>query len=156
MLAAVEELEAVYRKVNRHRGLVEHGVHGNPDRMSSGELHKAAWEVMRAHFDEEKQRAIATYMELRGAGRSSNDLHEVLLAAHQGRVQAAFIETGVHQWGDFDFEADALLLHDHQQPRDEDLLNIVAVQTILHQGIVYPLPRQNMPDASCVAASLRY
>ena len=61
VLAAVEDLEAVYRKVNRHRGLLEHGVHGNPDRLSSSELHKAGWEVARTYFDEEKRRAIATY-----------------------------------------------------------------------------------------------
>jgi hypothetical protein len=156
LLAAVEELEAVYRKVNRHRGLLEHGVHGNPDRLSSGELHKAGWEVARAYFDEEKQRAIATYADHRGAGRSSKDLHEILLAAHQGRVQSAFIETGIHVWGDFDFDDDALQLHDDQQPADEDLLNIIAVQTILHKGTAHQLPRQNMPDESFVAASFRY
>jgi hypothetical protein len=156
VLAAVEELEAVYRKVNRHRGLLEHGVHGNPDRLNPGELHKSGWEIARAYFDEERQRAIATYVELRGAGRSSKELHEILLAAHQGRVQTAFIETGIHIWGDFDFDGDALQLHDNQQPADEDLLNIVAVQTILHHGAAYQLPRQEMPDESFVAASLRY
>lgn len=156
VLATVEELEAVYRKVNRHRGLLERGLRGNPDRLSSGELHKAGWEIARAYFDEEKRRAITTYTELRGAGKSSKDLHEILLAAHQGRVQSAFIETGIHIWGDFDFDGDALQLHDYQQPADEDLLNLIAVQTILHQGTAYPLPRQNMPDESFVAASFRY
>ncbi len=156
VLATVEELEAVYRKVNRHRGLLERGLRGNPDRLSSGELHKAGWEVARAYFDEEKRRAITSYTELRGAGKSSKDLHEILTAAHQGRVQSAFIETGIHIWGDFDFDGDALQLHDYQQPADEDLLNIIAVQTILHQGTAYQLPRQNMPDESFVAASFRY
>lgn len=156
LLAAVEELEAVYRKVNRHRGLLEHGVHGNPDRLSSGELHKAGREVARTYFDEEKRQTITTYTELRGAGRSSKDLHEILLGAHQGRVQSAFIETGIHVWGDFDCDCDALQLHDNQQPRDEDLLNVIAVQTILHKGSAYQLPRQDMPDESFVAATFRY
>ncbi len=153
LLASVEDLEAIYRKVNRYRGLLEHGVHGNPDRVSSGELHKAGWEVARAYFDQEKQRAIEI---LRGAGRNSKDLHDILLAAHQGRVQAAFIETGIHVWGDFDFENDDLQLHHDQQSGHEDLLNMIAVQTILHKGTAYPLPRQNMPDESFVAASFRY
>ena len=156
VLAAVEELQAVYRKVNRHGCLLEHGLRGNPDQLSSSELHNAGWEVARAHFDEEKQRAITMYTELRGAGRSSKDLHEILLAAHQGRVQSAFLETGIHKWGDFDFDTDALQLHDNQQPGDADLLNIIAVQSILHQGTAYQLPRQSMPDESFIAASFRY
>jgi hypothetical protein len=156
VLATVAELEAIYRKVNRHRGLLEHGLRGNPDRMSSGELHKSAWEVARAHFDEEKQRTITTYTELRGTGRSSKDLHEILLAAHEGRVQSAFLETGIHVWGEYDFDGDSLQLHDNEQPADEDLLNIIAVQTILHRGTAYQVPRQGMPDESFVAASFRY
>ncbi len=156
LLAAVEDLEAVYRKVNRHQALIEHGVHGNPDRLSSSELHKAGWEIARTYFDEDKRRAIATYSEPQGEGRSSKDLHAILLAAHQGRVQSAFIETGIHVWGNFDFDDDALQLHDSRQPADEDLLNIIAVQTILHKGIAYQLPRQDMPDESFVAASFRY
>jgi len=156
VLAATEELQAVYRKVNRHRGLLEDGLPGNPDRLSAGELHQAGWELARAYFDEEKRRAITTYTELRGAGRSSKDLHEILLAAHQGRGQSAFIEAGIHIWGKYDFGDDALQLHDNQQPADEDLLNIIAVQTILHRGTAYQLPRQNMPDESFVGASFRY
>lgn len=156
VLATVEELEAIYRKVNRHRGLLERGLRGNPDHLSLGELHKAAWELARAYFDEERQRAISTYTELRGAGRSFKDLHQILLAAHEGRVQTAFIETGVHVWGEYDFEGDALQLHDYQQPGDEDLLNIIAVETISHRGTAYQLPRQSMPDESFVAASFRY
>lgn len=156
VLATVEELEAVYRKVNRHRGLLEHGVRGNPDHLISGELHKSAWEIARAYFDEEKQRAITTYTELRGAGRSSKDLHEILRAAHEGRVQSAFMETGIHVWGEYDFDGDALQLHDNQQPGDEDLLNIIAVESASHRGTVYQLPRQGMPEESFVAASFRY
>jgi hypothetical protein len=156
VLAAVEELQATYRKINRHRGLLEHGLRGNPDRLSSGELHKAALEFARDHFEEEKRQAIAAYTGLRGVGRSSKDLHDILQAAHQGRVQAAFIEAGMHIWGDFDFDGDALQLHDDRQRADEDLLNIIAVQTILHRGAAYQLPRQSMPDESFVAASFRY
>lgn len=156
VLAAVEELQSVYRKVNRYHDLLEHGLPGNPDRLSSGELYKSGLEVARTYFDEDKRRAVAAYTELRGAGRSSKDLREILPAVHQGRVQSAFIQNGIHKWGKFNCDANTLQLHDDQQPGDEDLLNIVAVQTILHHGTAYQLPRQNMPEEAFVAASFRY
>ena len=156
VLAGVEELLAVYRSANKYPRLLERGVPGNPDFLKEDELHKAAWDIVGPYFDEDCKRALVAYQNLKGSGRSSGDLHEILLAAYQGRIQSAFLAAGVHLWGDFDFEADIMQLHDEYQPGDEDLLNLIAIQTTLHQGTTYVLRPKDMPDGLQVAATLRY
>ncbi len=47
VLAAVEYLVPIYRKVNRYAHLLDELIHGSPDRLSGRELHTKAVELMR-------------------------------------------------------------------------------------------------------------
>jgi hypothetical protein len=50
------------------------------------------------------------------------------------------------------------MLHVHKEARfgDDDLLDIAATQTLLHQGAVYAVEQTEMPDKTPVAAVFRY
>jgi len=156
VLAGVTELLAVYRQINKYENLLDSGITGNLDRLKPNELHAAAWELARPYFETDRNRALARYGELAAAGRASNDLKEILTSAYQGRVDSAFLASGMQKWGEFDFAEAALELHDQRQPRDEDLLNVVAIQSVLHRGAVYMLPPQEIPGGSDIAATFRY
>jgi hypothetical protein len=66
------------------------------------------------------------------------------------------LRPGTHKWGRFDFDHDLLEIHDEPQPRDEDLLNLVAIQTALNRGKVYTLAPEEIPDRQGIAAIYRY
>lgn len=156
VIAAVQEVASVYRRANTYNHLVPDVIEGNPDLLSELELHRAACNVLRPHFEQARNQALTTYNELAGSPRVSNLLKETLLATHQGRVLSAVLPLNVQRWGRYSFEQDELISHDERQPGDEDLLNLIAVQTILHDGAIYAMPAQDMPGYSIVAAVFRY
>jgi Bacterial archaeo-eukaryotic release factor family 7 len=156
VLAGAEELFPIFREANTHRTLIENGVRGNPDGMRPDELQKAALKALEPYWDTARREALLQYQSLAGTARASNDLHQVLRAAFQGRIEFAFIPTDTERWGRFDAEQDALEAHETPQPGDEDLVNEVAIQTIIKHGAIYAIAPQAIPDASPVAAVFRY
>jgi Bacterial archaeo-eukaryotic release factor family 7 len=156
LLAAVTEMQSVYRSVNKYQRLLDRGVIGNPDLLKPGELLSAALQVVRPYFDADRQKAVAIYQELAGTDRVSNDLAEILMAAYQGRIESVFLPLGAQKWGKFDFEDGALELHGEPKPGVEDLFNLIAIQTILSRGVVYAPQGEEIPGRQEVAAIFRF
>lgn len=156
VLAGGEEALKLYRQVNTYPELLDEDIAGNPDKLSAEELHAAARKVVQPYYDRAKSQVIRQYKERSDVAKTSWQLEEILAAAHQGRVFCLFIEAGSHQWGQFDPEKGVVSGHDNPQPGDQDLLNLAVVQTILHGGSVYALAPSEMPEASGIAALLRY
>ena len=77
-------------------------------------------------------------------------------AFNTGRWAEECLLSILRQGGDYDFETDSTQLHQEYRPGDEDLMNLIAAQTVLHRGTVYVLESQKMPDRSQVAAIFRY
>lgn len=46
VLAGVDRTVAAFRKVSRHRGLIDEFIHGNADRLSAATLHERAWPIV--------------------------------------------------------------------------------------------------------------
>jgi hypothetical protein len=156
VLAGVAELFPIYRQANTYAGLLDKGVEGNPEAMSVTDLHAAAWGIVQPHFDETQEQAMAHFRNLVSSGRTSEDLNDILRAAYDGRVEFVFVAVGLQRWGSFHPEQDIVSLHEEPEPGDEDLLNLVAMQTILRGGYVYVVPPSDMPGISPIAAVFRY
>ena len=156
VLAGVTELLAAYRAINKYPALLEHGITGNPDGLPSQQLHAAAWELLRPLFNQTRERALAKYQEVASSGQVASDLNGALICASHGRVETAFVADGVYKWGKFDRGRNSAEVHDQRQPGDQELLGLVAAQTILHKGTVYRLRPEEVPGGSEVAAVLRY
>ena len=155
ILAGVTELLAVYRSVNKYDRLLEQSVTGNPDLLKPTELQGPAWEIARAYFDGDRVQALSRFRDQ--ANRRTTELKEILSSAFQGRIDSLFLPRGIHKWGSFQFEDDVLNLHTRQQPGDEDLANLAAIETILNRGAVYSLQPSEIPDHDGeMAATLRY
>src|SRR5262249_13229802 len=126
----------------------------HPDRMSPAELRDKACPLVRPHFDRERERMAALYLQLAGTGRSSDDLVEVVRAAHQGQVQYLFVDLGREVWGTFDRATGAVAVHDRIQKGDEDLLNLAATFALSHKATVYAVPPQQVPDGARGVAAI--
>jgi hypothetical protein len=159
VLAGVDYLLPIYREANSCAELVDEGIVGSPDGLSASELHTRAWAILGPHFAVAQERAAAQYRELAGTGRTSRDLTSIVPAAHHGRVDSLFVAVGVQQWGVFEAGAGGVLLHVDRQPGDQDLLDLAAVQTLVHAGNVYAVEPEQIPDSEVrgpVAAVFRY
>lgn len=159
ILASVEYLLPIYREANTYPYLMEKGIPGNPELLSAEELHKQAWAIAQPYFQKAQEEAAARYRELVGSGRVSNNIREIIPAAHYGRVESLFVAAGYQQWGTFDPDTNRIDLHQSAEPGDEDLVDLAVIQTLLHGGSVYTVSLEEMPDGQKrepLAAIFRY
>jgi len=159
VLAGVEYLFPIYREANTYRHLMDEGIPGNPEGVRAEELHEQAWALVQPYFQKAQREAADQYRQLVSSGRTSNDIKEIVPAAHYGRVESLFVALGVERWGTFDPATNEIHLHASAEPGDEDLLDLAAAQTFLHRGNVYVVDPGQIPDdqnRSPLAAIFRY
>ena len=156
VLAGVNYLHPIYREVNTYSHLIEAGVGGNPERLSTKELHARAWTVVRPHFQKAQQEAVNRYKEFASSGQASNRIRKIIPAAFHGKIELLFVIPNFQQWGTFDPGTDEIHLHKKEKTGDEDLLEFAAIQTLLNGGAVYVVEPGTMPDAGSLAAVFRY
>jgi hypothetical protein len=156
VLAAVEYLAPIYRQASTHASLLDEGIRGNPEGLRPDDLHARAWPLVEPRFRQAREAAAERYRTLAGTGRTSDEVREVVLAAGDGRVDVLFVAVGVRVWGTVPADTRAIEIGDEQPGRNEDLLNLAAVHTVLKRGTVYALPPAEMPGEAPVAAIFRY
>lgn len=156
VLAGVDYLLPIYREANTYSHLMEEGITGNPEGLSSEELHKQALAIVQPYFQQAKKDAIAQYKRFADTNRASCDIKEVVPAAYYGRVALFFVAVGVQCWGAFEQGTNRVHLHQEKEPGDEDLLDSAATQTILTGGTVYAIDPDDVPADAPLAAVFRY
>jgi hypothetical protein len=159
ILAGVEFELAIYRSLNTYPRMLDSAIPGSPDGLSPGELHQRAWAMLQPHFLKEREAAEARFRQLSGTGQATNDLAAVLPAAHEGRVESLFVAVGLQRWGRFHDITYTTEVHAAPQDGDEDLLDLAAIQTLLHHGRVFAVPPAQVPDdgtGAPLAAVFRY
>jgi hypothetical protein len=154
VLAGVEFLLPIYREASTYSDLIESGIPGNPEMLKAEELHKQAWAVVEPYFLQRRQDAIAQYHQLSSSKKASSNIHTIIPAAAQGRVDQLFVKINLQQWGTFDPDTQIVDLHSCAEPGDEELLDFAAIQTILNDGTVYAI--DDMLDEAPLAAVFRY
>jgi hypothetical protein len=156
VLVGVDYELALYHKISTYPHLIPDGVHGAPDGLKGGEMHKRALEIVRGQLDPGLEKALQLYETNVSAGRTSHQVNQVVRSAFEGRVSHLLLADGATQMGNFDEATQRVRQHGSPLPGDEDLLNAAALQTVLHGEEVYLLPRQLVPNNSVIAAVLRY
>lgn len=156
ILAGVEYLLPIYHEANTYPHLVKEGIAGNPDRTRASALREAAWPLVEPYVMQAQQEALDYYREHRDTDRTASNLTEIVPAAFYGRVFTLFAAIDQEQWGTFDPKSYAIALHEARQPGDSDLLYAAILQTLLHNGTVYPIEQEKMPNKALLAAIYRY
>jgi len=142
----------VYREVTRYPNVLRATVPGNPDPLRPAELHARAWAIVEPELARAREEAAARFRA--GAARgelATDDLGAAVAAADAGRVDTLFVASGVERWGRLDRGTGAVVVHDDQEPGDDDLLDLAAVRTLLTSGTVYAVPSDEVPGGTDVA-----
>ncbi|HYI97400.1 MAG TPA: hypothetical protein VEX68_27935, partial [Bryobacteraceae bacterium] len=130
ILAGVEHETTMYRGLNRYLQLAGRDVHGSPESLKGGELHRRALEIARETFEEPIQKALELFERLGGSERVATKPRDVVQAAATARVSQLFVVDGATQLGSWDKKT----LKVKQGGEGEDLLNIAALHTIVNGG----------------------
>jgi hypothetical protein len=83
-------------------------------------------------------------------------VEKVLEGAHHGRVDILFVDGEARMTGCFDPEENRVLTGEACGGEEEDLLNLAAVQTLIHGGTVYAVSSGAMPGGEPMGAVFRF
>lgn len=156
LLGGVEYLLPIYRQVASYRYIAEDGVVGNCDYLTPHQLHEKAWPLIEPALQKTQNEAAKKYLHLSDTEKTASAVEQVVPAAFSGRVETLFVDRRARQWGVFDPETNTVQTHADAQPGDDDLLDLAAVQTLLHRGSVYTIEGKQTTLEAPLAALLRY
>jgi len=154
LLAGVTGQHVLYRRLNHHPYLLNEGIVGNPKHRSVLELHQQAWPLVRSARPRPADAAIDQYEQLRGTGRTTEVIEEIVLAAVEGEIGTLLVSTNRNVWGRFDPARREVAVHPTREARDEELTNLAAVHTLRHGGAVYTVAAEELGE--CDALGLRW
>jgi hypothetical protein len=136
IVAAVVEELAVYSRANTYPGLLKTGIQRSPERVPDRELQAFGVEILEAYYAEQRRKTLKQFEELGG--------REVILTSVSACLDAARLGHIGH-----------LLIAADGQGQEEDL-NRIALDTILHGGRVSAIGPGEVGGNGNVAALLRY
>lgn len=158
VLAGVDYLLPIYREANSYPHILDGEVHGSPENWDLLTLHEKTWEIIEPHFLEEESRAAEVFQQEygRGTGRVTTDIAEIIPAAYNGQIAYLFLQEDESMWGTYNWQTSQIELHEEPLYENRDLLDLVAVQTIMNDGKVVRVKAQQLPTDEPVAALYRY
>jgi hypothetical protein len=156
LLTGVEYVLPIYREVTGYPYLVKQELVGNCDYLTRHQLHQRAWPLMEPFLEQTRRDSAERYLQLVGTDKTSDQLEEILPAAHDGRIDTLFVDVQAHRWGRFDSQKQELEVHLTPDGGVDDLLDLAAVETLSHRGTVYAVPAHEVPGGKPVAAMFRY
>ncbi len=151
VLAAVDEVLALYRRVNSYPHLLPGGVTGSPDHCSAEQLYGSAWPLVAENAPHPEQGVLREYRELHGTGRTADAIAEVVAAAADGQVGTLLISPDIDVWGTFDSGGRRVTTHPTREPGDDELTNAAAVHVLRHGGTVYTVSPADLAGRPAVA-----
>lgn len=152
ILAGVDEDVTMYRSVNTYRNLSGQGIHGSPGaQMTPERILRQVHDITLFELQQRAALEMSESKERLAPARFSTDLESIFRAAAGGSVSHLYLDEIGQHMGDFDGKR----FGGHANWRNEDLLNVAAVETLLHGGAVYSLPSHLM-GGPVAAAALRY
>jgi hypothetical protein len=158
VLAAVEELQGLYRRVNTYPHLAKKGIVHNPEELTPEELRSRAWDIVEPLFARSIKEVSNEYLKLAGRDNkeTSSDIGKILTAARSGQVGKLLVARGERLWGRLESGGDVVVCRDERDVDDVDLLDVASAETLRHGGSVYAVPGDRVPGGGPVVAILRY
>ena len=152
----VEHEIALYRRVNTYPHLLDPGVHGAPDGLEGGEMHRRALQLLDQRSQEPGQVGLVDFDKRVGVGRASIHVHEIVVAAYEGRVSNLYFQSDAVYMGTYDPVRQRVKRTEDPIDSPVDLIDAAAIQTIMQGGDAGILPASAMPNGVPLCALFRY
>lgn len=132
MIAAVEEVAAMFRHVSQHQRLLDETVELSPDQTSDADLLEAASNAFE-RWRERDNRAFLDTLREEQHGRAESDSEQIVRAAEEGRIDTLLAGRDVRLWGHFDPQAWSVEIHEDRNDDSQDLVDL-AMRAAWRQG----------------------
>ncbi|MBY0226254.1 MAG: hypothetical protein K2Q28_10655 [Hyphomicrobium sp.] len=156
IVAAVEEMAAIYRANNSYPHVLSETIIGNPDRISDQELALFARELATKHAKRIISDRLRLIFERASSDMTSTDVTKIAKAAVCGRVGTLLIDTATARPGTINPKDGTITLAEQSSADTYDILDELAGLTIRTGGDVLPVSRAMLPADSPVAAIFRF
>jgi hypothetical protein len=158
ILAGVDYLLPIYRKVSKYPHIMETGITGSPEHLRPEELQEQAWPIVDAYFRQETEKAVEQYQQLASTDQATDKVEKIVTAAFNGRVDKIILSVEAQVWGAFDHETGKVIHRSDQQSKENNLalIDFAAMKTLQNGGSIYALSQAEMPTDSPIAAVFRY
>ncbi|WKZ37439.1 MAG: hypothetical protein QY332_05780 [Anaerolineales bacterium] len=158
VLAGVDYLLPIYRKISEYANILQEGITGGPEHLRPEELQEQAWAIVEPYFRQGTEKALEQYQQFADTDQSTDTVEEIVAAAFYGRVDKLILSVEDQVWGSFDPDTGKVILDSEGQGKQDNLalLDFAAMQTLQNGGSVYALSRDEMPTDSPVAAVFRH
>ncbi len=156
LLAGVEYLLPIYRRISSYPHLAERHLTGNCELLTDQQLHERGWELMRPYFDRPRRLVLDRVRELAGSEKTSTDVARIVPAAANGKIDTLLVDPRRDQPGAYSPLSGLATLCDAPAPGSEDLINLAVAETMLHGGSVFAADSRELPAPSPAAAVYRY
>lgn len=154
VLAASNDLDSAYREVNSYDSLLEQGIVGNPAGFDDADLASRGREVLDGHYAEKISKWRETFGTRQANGRATSQLRDVAKAAWSGQVDQLLFDLDHREEGTID-EFGAVTLATTASGDTYRVVDEIAAQVLRTGGVVRAVRRDELPDDSPVAATLR-
>lgn len=160
VVAGVDYLFAVFRKISKNPNLMPINITGSPDHFSEVELRQKAWKIVSSNLPNEAAVAWGEAQNHLGSDRIRLNISQIIESASNGRVSQLFIPRGRQLTGRFDPETHKVVwpeLHEIENPFDhDDLLETAAINALQKGAAVHFVDADRLPAGSDAMALMRY
>lgn len=156
VVAAVDRLSVMYRRVSTYPALMEGGLPGCPDHLSADELRARASEWVEPRLEGlDREKTVRLLEEVDGEHLAAG-LEEALSAAADGRVSTLIVDPTWAIWGAFDGSKSSIQIHETREPGDVDLLDLSVHHALDTGAQVRLMPAEALPGGHPVVGLLRF
>lgn len=158
VLAGVDYLLSIYRRVSEYAHIMPEGITGSPEHLLPEALQEQAWPIVEPYFRQEMEKIVAEYQQYAGTDKASDNIKEIVAAAVHGRVDRLVLAVDTPVWGLFNRDTGKVVYYQEGQRKEDHLplLDFAAMQTLQNGGTVFALSQDEMPTKSAIAAVFRY
>jgi hypothetical protein len=153
ILAGVRHEVAILRKTLAYTQIAERELDGCFDHVDDCTLHEKSLPIARCFI--EPARGLQKYAEVADTKFASDDVEEILAAAHIGQIDSLIVARCGDVFGRFDAVAKAVKFVTRSDP-DLDLVELAIAKTLLHGGSVCASTEDEVPRSGPLRAVLRY
>ena len=154
ILAGVDDIVGVYRKLTRCAHVLDDHVAGNPDQLRAAELADRARRFVPPSAADAERTARESF--LGGAAATVRTVEQAVIAAAAGEVASIFVPADREYWGRYRSGHHLLEERETRGPGDHDLADVAAIEVLRHGGLAFVVPASDIPGGGTAAATLRY
>ncbi|MBV9602188.1 MAG: hypothetical protein JOZ87_35775 [Chloroflexi bacterium] len=155
-LAAAEPLASMFRSITSASNLVADGVPGNSDRMTDAELVAAARPLLDQLYARELADFRAVYDARLKDQRATADLSQAAWAVAHGAIDALLVDIDAVVPGSLDEATGRITLADNEDSDTYSVGDAIAMRALATGATVLAVRKEDIPDGSTLAATLRY